>query len=84
MRTTEKMWVNFPTRIQVFNDSKLSDSSPSFFKTASQLYREEGLKGFMRGVIPRMTNVAMWGTCMVTAYEFLSKKAVFFLRVLTY
>jgi solute carrier family 25, member 44 len=40
---------------------------------AGRLYKREGLAGFWRGSIPRMLNVALWGTCMVSAYEFLKR-----------
>lgn len=45
---------------------------------ASRLYYDEGIRGFYRGVVPRMANVALWGTCMVTGYEFLSKSNTLF------
>ena len=41
-----------------------------------RVYRREGLAGFWRGFAPRMANVALWGTCMVTAYEFLKRVCV--------
>jgi Mitochondrial carrier protein len=38
-----------------------------------RLRRREGLRGFWRGSLPRMANAALWGTCMVSAYEFLKR-----------
>lgn len=42
----------------------------------AHLAREEGLAGFYRGVAPRMLNTAIWGTSMVSAYEFLKRLCV--------
>jgi solute carrier family 25, member 44 len=41
--------------------------------TASSLLRKEGMQGFFKGVAPRMVNTAVWGTAMVTTYEFLKR-----------
>lgn len=38
-----------------------------------RLLREEGPRGLLRGVAPRMASSAMWGTAMVSAYEFLKR-----------
>ena len=45
----------------------------TFWSTAAELYREHGALGFFRGVRPRMTSVSIWGTTMVTTYEFLKR-----------
>ena len=45
----------------------------SIICTAAELYREHGASGFFRGVRPRMTSVSIWGTTMVTTYEFLKR-----------
>lgn len=47
--------------------------SPSFRAVVSDLVREDGVRGFYRGFVPRWASVSLWGTCMVTTYEFLSK-----------
>lgn len=46
---------------------------PGFRKVAAQLWRDEGLRGFTRGMQPRMLNVALWGSCMITCYEYLKR-----------
>ena len=38
-----------------------------------ELRAEEGVRGLMRGVAPRMASSAMWGTAMVSVYEFLKR-----------
>lgn len=38
-----------------------------------ELLAEEGVRGLMRGVAPRMASSAMWGTAMVSVYEFLKR-----------
>ena len=42
---------------------------PSLVGITKDLVGTYGIKGFMRGVVPRMINTALWGTCMVSAYE---------------
>ena len=49
---------------------------PSLANVVGDLYREEGLAGFLRGIGPRITNVALWGTCMVVVYEALKRASV--------
>lgn len=39
---------------------------PTFLLTARQLLREDGPKGLLRGLLPRMVNVSLWGTAMVS------------------
>ena len=45
----------------------------TFWSTAAELYRQHGASGFFRGVKPRMMSVSIWGTTMVTTYEFLKR-----------
>ncbi|KAL4458943.1 hypothetical protein ABPG75_013808 [Micractinium tetrahymenae] len=40
---------------------------------AAQLAAQEGVGGFFRGVAPRMASSAIWGTVMVTSYEWLKR-----------
>ena len=40
------------------------------------VYHREGISGFFRGVVPRMTSASIWGTTMVTTYEFLKRMCV--------
>lgn len=41
--------------------------------TVQELIREGGPSALMRGVVPRTLSTMMWGTAMVTAYEFLKR-----------
>ena len=43
---------------------------------AAKLLREEGPRGLLRGAVPRMANTALWGTCMVSAYEQVKRLSV--------
>lgn len=62
------------TRLQL---SKLEDGKrPTFLGTVRRIIQQDGIKGFTRGMIPRIANVAMWGTSMVSAYEFLKRLSV--------
>jgi solute carrier family 25, member 44 len=49
---------------------------PTVTTVAKQLLAEDGPRGFFRGLLPRMANVVLWGTCMVNAYEFLKRFCV--------
>ena len=51
-------------------------TKPTIMSTIRELVKEEGIHGFMRGVVPRMMSTALWGTAMVTAYEFLKRASV--------
>lgn len=46
---------------------------PTWGALLRELLAEEGVRGLMRGVAPRMANSAMWGTAMVSVYEFLKR-----------
>ena len=48
----------------------------TFRSVAAALLREEGSRGLLRGLLPRIANVAIWGTCMVSCYEFLKRICV--------
>ena len=68
------------TRLQVLSGPRGAASAGggervrhTFWSTAAELYREHGALGFFRGVRPRMTSVSIWGTTMVTTYEFLKR-----------
>jgi solute carrier family 25 protein 44 len=45
----------------------------SWSQVAAQLLRQEGAAGFFRGVAPRMASSSIWGTAMVTSYEWLKR-----------
>eukprot|EP00884_Botryococcus_braunii_P021323 jgi/Botrbrau1/7875/Bobra.9_2s0051.1 len=63
------------TRLQVA-DRKEGGQRPTVRSVARQLVAEDGPRGFFRGLLPRMANVVLWGTCMVNAYEFLKRFCV--------
>lgn len=46
---------------------------PTWRQVAAQLARQEGVGGFFRGVAPRMASSSIWGTAMVTSYEWLKR-----------
>lgn len=54
----------------------LSGKAPSVMSIIHELRDEGGLINFYRGVAPRMVNVALWGTAMVSVYEFLKRRSV--------
>lgn len=59
------------TRVQV---AKRYEGRPvSAREVLRHLLAEEGATGLLKGVLPRMANSALWGTCMVSAYEFLKR-----------
>jgi Mitochondrial carrier protein len=62
-------WVQIAGRSRVTADL-------TTWEVVQRVYRQEGVAGFWRGLPPRLVNVAMWGTCMVTAYEFLKRLCV--------
>jgi len=47
--------------------------APTWRSTAAELIKNEGPKGLFRGVAPRMVSTSIWGTVMVTTYEFLKR-----------
>jgi len=46
---------------------------PTWLGVARALVQQEGLAGLCRGLAPRMASTAVWGTAMVTTYEFLKR-----------
>lgn len=48
-------------------------AAPTWRSTAAELIKNEGPKGLFRGVVPRMVSTSIWGTVMVTTYEFLKR-----------
>ncbi len=55
---------------------KVEGQALSVRGVVNEILREDGAVGLLRGALPRMVNSAMWGTCMVTAYEFLKRISV--------
>eukprot|EP01026_Neomeris_dumetosa_P049462 TRINITY_DN43110_c1_g1_i2.p1 TRINITY_DN43110_c1_g1~~TRINITY_DN43110_c1_g1_i2.p1 ORF type:complete len:262 (-),score=33.19 TRINITY_DN43110_c1_g1_i2:72-857(-) len=63
------------TRLQI-KEKALGSSTPTITGTVRELLAQYGVRGFFRGVIPRVANTMLWGTCMVTTYEFLKRLCV--------
>ena len=64
------------TRLQTRDSSKgqgAAGIAPTWRSTAAELLKNEGPKGLFRGVVPRMVSTSIWGTAMVTTYEFLKR-----------
>eukprot|EP00241_Pyramimonas_parkeae_P012595 CAMPEP_0114270334 /NCGR_PEP_ID=MMETSP0058-20121206/27179_1 /TAXON_ID=36894 /ORGANISM="Pyramimonas parkeae, CCMP726" /LENGTH=298 /DNA_ID=CAMNT_0001389057 /DNA_START=257 /DNA_END=1153 /DNA_ORIENTATION=- len=63
------------TRLQV-SQTGTDGKRPTLKGTVQELVSNHGIMGFTRGLVPRMANTALWGTCMVCAYEFLKRLSV--------
>jgi len=61
------------TRLQTRKDSLAGATRMTWGRTASALLQAEGIGGLFRGVAPRMMSTSIWGTAMVTTYEFLKR-----------
>lgn len=48
------------------------DGNPTMKQTVKKLLKEEGWRGFYKGLGPRFFSMSLWGTSMITTYEFLS------------
>ncbi|KAL6751072.1 mitochondrial carrier domain-containing protein [Haematococcus lacustris] len=59
------------TRIQVAR--KAEGQACTARSVVQEVLRQDGPLGLFRGVLPRMASAALWGTCMVTVYEFLKR-----------
>jgi solute carrier family 25, member 44 len=57
----------------ISGSSNSTGTAPTWRSTAAELIRNEGPKGLFRGVAPRMVSTSIWGTVMVTTYEFLKR-----------
>lgn len=53
-----------------------STANMTTWDVVRKVHAAEGLPGFWRGAVPRMTSVALWGTCMSAAYEALKRLCV--------
>lgn len=62
------------TRLQVMDNH--GEGRPTIIKTAKQLLKEDGWKGFYRGFGPRMLNMSLWGTSMIVTYEIIKRLSV--------
>lgn len=61
------------TRLQVAGAA--GAARPTATAVLKQLLAEDGFAGLFRGLGPRTASVALWGTCMVNAYEGLKRAA---------
>jgi len=55
---------------QTSNNKRMTITS-----VATDLYRKHGIRGYFRGVLPRMASVSLWGTTMVSLFEALKRSA---------
>ncbi|KAL4202222.1 hypothetical protein AMTRI_Chr02g220010 [Amborella trichopoda] len=62
------------TRLQVMDD--YGEGRPTVLKTARNLLKEDGWKGFYRGFGPRFLNMSLWGTSMIVTYELIKRLSV--------
>ena len=58
------------TSNHISNTKKMTITS-----VATDLYRKHGIRGYFRGVLPRMASVSLWGTTMVSLFEALKRSA---------
>jgi solute carrier family 25 protein 44 len=63
------------TRVQTRDVGSTRESEGTWRGTARALYAREGMRGFFRGVLPRMASASVWGTTMVNAYEILKRSS---------
>ena len=59
------------TRIQTRDSA--AEERLGWIGTGKQVFKNDGIQGFYRGVVPRMASASIWGTAMVTTYEFLKR-----------
>ena len=52
---------------------KADGQANTFRAIASQILRDEGLRGMFRGSGPRIVSSAAWGCAMVTVYEWVKR-----------
>lgn len=58
------------TRLQVASSGGATET-PSVRSVARRLYETSGVRGFWRGTGPRMLHMGLWGTVLVSAFEWL-------------
>jgi len=51
-------------------------TAPPLAQTAARLYRDEGLRGFYRGFLPRWAHASIWGGAVIALYEQLKRVCV--------
>jgi len=62
------------TRLQVGNDigvKKRAVDMPTYSSITKELIKTHGYRGLFRGTAPRILNIALWGTILSSAYEYL-------------
>ncbi|KAL9259924.1 Solute carrier family 25 member 44-like protein [Drosera capensis] len=62
------------TRLQVMDN--VGAGRPSVLKTAKNLIKEDGWRGFYRGFGPRFLNMSLYGTTMIVTYELIKRLSV--------
>ncbi|CAG9462110.1 unnamed protein product [Pedinophyceae sp. YPF-701] len=62
------------TRLQVLRPLP-GERPPTFVSVARDLWTQEGVRGFYRGVFARMASASLFGTAMVSAYEYLKDRS---------
>ncbi|KAG6552021.1 hypothetical protein Mapa_006327 [Marchantia paleacea] len=62
------------TRLQVLKSE--TEGTPTISQTVKQLIKENGWRGFYKGLVPRFVSMSLWGTSMITSYEFLKRLSV--------
>lgn len=60
------------TRVQLARKTP-GQKLPTSGEVVRQIWADEGSKGLLRGLAPRMFSGALWGTAMVSAYEFVKR-----------
>lgn len=67
------------TRYQVLSGQQNSGGGGkgtlTITSVATDIYQKHGIKGYFRGVLPRMASVSLWGTTMVSLFEALKRSA---------
>ncbi|CAM6107591.1 unnamed protein product [Calypogeia fissa] len=62
------------TRLQVLKGE--GGGAPTILQTVRSLMKEDGWKGLYKGLGPRFISMSLWGTSMITTYEFLKRFSI--------
>lgn len=60
------------------------EKRPTAREVVKGLIRDDGWKGFYRGLGPRFFSMSAWGTSMILAYEYLSMDSYLLCFVIVY
>ena len=63
-------------RLQTKLRSASSNERPSLSGTINELYSQDGLRGFARGLPMRMSAAALWGSVAISLYEIVKRRSV--------